>query len=105
MASTSSESEVDHVAKRLRDSIKDYAEVSRELQAKNKELDIWKSIYSRDMSRLHFRIGELEQELLVSKMSILDFVKRKMRLLTPLPISLTRLSKSFVWSLWLLALS
>ena len=63
MASTSSESEVDHVAKRLRDSMKDYAEVSRELQAKNKELDIWKSIYSRDMSRLHFRVGELEQEL------------------------------------------
>ena len=43
--------------------MKDYAEVYRELQAKNKELDIWKSIYSRDMSRLHFRIGELEQEL------------------------------------------
>ena len=63
MASTSSESEADHVAKRLPDSMKDYAEVSRELQAKNKELDIWKSIYSRDMSRLHFRVGELEQEL------------------------------------------
>ena len=60
MASTS---EVDPVAKRLPDSMKDYAEVSRELLAKNKELNIWKSIYSRDMSRLHFRIGELEQEL------------------------------------------
>ena len=62
MASTSM-SEAEHVAKRLRDSMKDYAEVSRELQAKNKELDIWKSIYSRDMLRLHFRVGELEHEL------------------------------------------
>ncbi len=62
MASTSM-SDAELVAKRLRDSMKDYAEVSRELQAKNKELDIWKSIYSRDMSRLHFRVGELELEL------------------------------------------
>ena len=63
MASTSSESEVDNVAGKLRTAMKDYAEISKELQVKNKELDIWKSIYSRDMSWLHFRIGELEQEL------------------------------------------
>ena len=63
MASTSFESEGDNVAGKLRTVTKDYTEVSKELQVKNKELDIWKSIYSRDMSRLHFRIGELEQEL------------------------------------------
>ena len=48
MASTSTESVDDSVANRIRDSMKDYAEVSNELLAKNKELDIWKSIYSRD---------------------------------------------------------
>ena len=101
MASTSSESEVDNVVKRLRDVMNENVEVSKELQLKSKELDIWKSIYSRDTSRLNFRIGELEHELTALKMSILDCVKRKMRPLMPvliIAISSTRLSKSFVWS-------
>ena len=59
MASTSSESEVDNVVKRLRDVMNENVEVSKELQLKSKELDIWKLIYGCDTSRLNFRIGEL----------------------------------------------
>ena len=67
MASTSSESEVDNVVKRLRDVMNENVEVSKELQLKSKELDIWKSIYGRDTSRLNFRIVELEHELTALK--------------------------------------
>ena len=101
MASTSSESEVDNVAGKLRTAMKDYVEISKELQVKNKELDIWKSIYSRDMSQLHFRIGELEQELSSLKNEYFRLGEEK----NEASDACANHCNQFVWSSRLLALS